>query len=642
MLRYDIKVGTTSDDSVQLDLYSISSRDYYDNPDKVEVNNIWLNDVSLYDGEHVSVVTNHDGEDSFGNRVPNVFSEDITIIHCDNVTKTFSFIGDKYVLLDLLSVEILIENTVMYLRFLFGSWHFFRSWENYGITVEFEYPTEDGTSTIAFDGCQYYTDYELRWMFDKNKEGIDSFMCSVFRNDNYELVEIVNEDERPEKYQVVDEIPETACFTDELYLALRKDYRKNPPCIKWELYEKSCNDGTLMGVSARRLNFRYNDVNNTKEYVEIPRTSVVVPLSLETGNNLYQEQNINDNFVTVQVEEKKNKSPEMEKFVYHPVFNAEGTYYPIHKIKFNLHFRERDNEGWIVKDDGYWNGMSTDSDIYGDVGDADTKQFFSYKNRGRQSDLLSYLGFTDSDVKYQKSKLKKSFLRLSYYDSPDRANQNLLCYSTLFIDTGKLFAKLMRGTGRKGLYVVSGQSGFENRERVVNMKYDDIKVNREPCFPCVLNMNTMNASYEDEDVEEYRLSSQFVVSDRLSHASAEGFYLYLWVDDDNGEIPSDIYMRVEFNHAGYGRIIPFTMPYTDDGTPILDTFAYVTDKWINHGGWGVVANERYSYVHFKYVYDKETKQHVYYPDTDMYGMESYDTTRNELELDLYEAKIKFE
>ena len=64
--------------------------------------------------------------------------------------------------------------------------------------------------------------------------------------------------------------------------------------------------------------------------------------------------------------------------------------------------------------------------------------------------------------------------------------------------------------------------------------------------------------YADYDeIESLRLSSQFVVKDKYSsESSSEGFYLYLWKDMAN-TTPGDIYMRVEFNHAGYGRTIPF-------------------------------------------------------------------------------------
>ena len=247
--------------------------------------------------------------------------------------------------------------------------------------------------------------------------------------------------------------------------------------------------------------------------------------------------------------------------------------------------------------------------------------------------ILIYLGFNDSDVKYQKSKLKKSFLRLSYYDSPNRANQNLLGYATVFMDSGKVFAKMIRGANRKKLYVKSGEE--------TNTKYDNAKVDKEPCFE---NHNELSVEY----VEEFRLSSQIVVSDRLSEASSEGFYMYLWEDNDNGAVPSDVYMRVDFNHAGYGRVVPMTMPYvygTNDNH-VMSIYD-IADKWQNpsaeNWGWGVRANEKYSYIHLKYMYDSDSKRHVYYLDPDTYGTGSYyDSTPDELEINLYEPKIRFQ
>lgn len=57
------------------------------------------------------------------------------------------------------------------------------------------------------------------------------------------------------------------------------------------------------------------------------------------------------------------------------------------------------------------------------------------------SDLVGLLGFTNNDVYYQKSKIGKSFLRFSYYDSIDPQNQTLLATSTVFMDEHSLFKK---------------------------------------------------------------------------------------------------------------------------------------------------------------------------------------------------------
>jgi hypothetical protein len=202
------------------------------------------------------------------------------------------------------------------------------------------------------------------------------------------------------------------------------------------------------------------------------------------------------------------------------------------------------------------------------------------------------------------------------------------------MDSGKLFARKMRGADRKekygstyrGIYVISNQTD--------NNRYNDAKVNTEPCLD--LSKHTL------EDVEERRLSSQIVVADRESDACSEGFYLYLWADNDNGAVPQDLYMRVEFNHAGYGRVIPFTMPYLEGDR--IYSFEDVSDVWLNSEskGWGVQANEKYSYVHFKYKYDRESGKHVYFLDDDTYGQINYaDGTPDEMEINLYEAKIKF-
>ena len=626
-----MNVNSLGEDMLKLDLFSISTHDYYDDETKIEVRSSWTNDIKLYTDENVTVVTTYDGEDSFGNRNPNRFSDVVTVIECDNIEKTFSFIADKYKMLEFSSMNTTITDNVLYLNFQFSSWHYFRSWDSFGITLYVTYPTSTGSSVIVFEGCEFVSETEVKWLYNAGNPNIDDFMCSVFRNDTYEMVGVAEDGEVDEKYVEVDVIPETACFTDELYLKKRVVYRKDPLCEKWNLYEKKCNDGTLLGVTIKRDNFKYQDVNETEEYVDIPLTSINVPISLKCGYDLYQEQNINDKFVSEEVIKNKNSSPEMEKNIYHPVFKTQDGYHVINKIKFNLHFREREREGWVVKSEGYWNGMGENGDFLANVGAVGNKQYFSYANKGRQSDLLTYLGFTDLDVKYQKSKLKQSFLRLSFFDAPNRANQNLLCYSTVFMDSGKLFNKMVRGSGRKKMFIISQQT--------TNLKYDDIKVDREPYF------NGLGyTDYTDEDVETFRLSSQIVVSDRQSDSCSEGFYLYLWTDEDNGKIPSDIYMRVEFNHAGYGRVIPFTMPFAM-GNPYSerDTFTYVQQRWTQNNGWDVITNEKYSYIHFKYVYDEESKQHVYYLDPDTYGLNTYlDETPTELELDLYEPKINFE
>lgn len=631
-------MNTIADTQSELDLFSVACRDYYKDSNKVVVRFIHQSNIPLYVNETVLITNSIERNDNLNGTYTVNESEGFEIVECNNLFKTFSIICDKFQSLKLNGINIVVDNGIMYLHFTFDEWHYFRSWETHGIKFSILF---SNSSSIEFENCEYVSDTELRWRYDANLDNINDFMCYAYGNDTYTCVGYADEDDETlEQYTIVENIPETACFTDELYIRKLIEFQKYPRCVKWELYKKECNDGTIFGMSARRINYKFQDVNMVSAFVTIPIASIPIPIVSNNGYDTYQETNINEKFVKYEVERSKNKIVELEKYVYHPVYRVVNddivSYIPLMKIKFNFHFRQRLEDGWIVDTNGLWNGMGENS-MLGDVTQSNVCKFFSYtpqnpgygNDRGRQSDLLCYLGFSDTDVKFQKSRLKKSFIRLSFYDSPNQVNQNLLSYSIIFLDSGLLFSKMMRGANKNGLYYISGSDS--------ELRYDNAKVNTEPCFP---NHDEISV----EDIENFRLSSQIVVSDRCLNENTSGFYLYLWADNDNVGIPSDVYMRVDFNHAGYGRVIPMTMPFIDDAnTNHILTMEEIYDKWKNHGGWGVRLNEKYSYIHFKYVYDSDTKRHVYYLDTDTYGENyfSVDGTPDELELNLYEPKITF-
>lgn len=343
-----------------------------------------------------------------------------------------------------------------------------------------------------------------------------------------------------------------------------------------------------------------------------------------------------------------------------------------------------------------------------------------------QSDLLSYLGFTNDDVKYQKSKLKKSFLRISFYDSDNIANQNLLHTATIFLDSGDLFAKYIKNIETEDEYKtteavtaqenpkISFKAGSiltsseykklddENRKKcVVNGEllavvggsstdedkytvYDKagMAINREPMRKRALKDSDFGDNIDE--LERLRMSSQIVVTDKnSSKRSSEGFYFYTYKTNDNGVYPSDIYMRVEFNHAGYGRVIPFMMPYIrkseealkDNNSPgykryadvdsehyktqnKIKTFDDICYDWseidIDRGvekehlkddsdiGYSAVRYMKYCHIKWKYRYDKQTQKHIYYLDPDVYGtgVTSENKHGNNIILNLYEGKIR--
>lgn len=342
-----------------------------------------------------------------------------------------------------------------------------------------------------------------------------------------------------------------------------------------------------------------------------------------------------------------------------------------------------------------------------------------------QSDLLSYLGFTNDDVKYQKSKLKKSFLRISFYDSDNIANQNLLHTATIFLDSGDLFAKYIKNIETEDEYkttetvtvqenpkisfpkdsiltsseykklddvnrkkcvvngellaVVGGSSSDEDKYTV----YDKagVAINREPMRKRALKDSDFGDNIDE--LERLRMSSQIVVTDKnSSKRSSEGFYFYTYKTNDNGVYPSDIYMRVEFNHAGYGRVIPFMMPYIrkseealkDNNSPGYKRYADVDSEYCKNRngnkiktfddicydwseididrknnplkddsdiGYSAVRYMKYCHIKWKYRYDKQTQKHIYYLDPDVYGtgVTSENNHGNNIILNLYEGKI---
>ena len=161
---------------------------------------------------------------------------------------------------------------------------------------------------------------------------------------------------------------------------------------------------------------------------------------------------------------------------------------------------------------------------------------------------MTYIGFTNNDVKYQKNKLKKSFLRLMFFDSMSPTNQNLLAYYTVFMDSGGYFSKFVKHVELTDYYKAPADGGRAITDLV------GLRVDREP------TIDERGELIQESTVDEVRLGTRFIISDKYSSdASSEGFYLYLWKDNFEGTVPQDIYMKVEFNHAGFGRTVPLIM-----------------------------------------------------------------------------------
>lgn len=313
-------------------------------------------------------------------------------------------------------------------------------------------------------------------------------------------------------------------------------------CYKWNAFYFVKNNGTCVLFKDPSITENGTIRVTEKDGVELYNRITIaketgywrIPVGFETTqdfSHLYQEQNVNNAFT----EEVKNLVVEsapvidMEKVKYAPYYIdiESGKYKPLTSVTYNLHFRVRDlsKEGWnyIDNDSLYWNSNTTPSNLI----------------QNNISDMLYYLGFTDNDVQNQKMKLKKSFIRLSFYDSKDPLTQKLLYYSTIFVDTGELFGKYIKA---KNELAKNGQ-------------------------------DTGNVVLSSSGLTNHRLDCHFTVCDEyFTEKSSDGFNIYYFPDIVlNAEnVEETIYMKVEFNHAGYGRTIPMILwPKTPKVTPEL-------------------------------------------------------------------------
>lgn len=481
--------------------------------------------------------------------------------------KTFSFFIDKKYTLDvekITNLRVSEENgTITPEQNVFiycNDKHYFDI--NDDITLYFTYINDDGIYTTVDIEFSFFNDTILTTSYDKFKDG---YLFKLF-------------------------------------------FEENLPTSKEEREEK---EGTLKGCQVLRNNFLFTEKTDTTFWSNRSTVSIDIPFSSSFETNLYQMDLIKEKFVDKTKKEVINRIVDLERDVYYPsVYDINNKYsHDIYTIKFNLHFREHRGDDWTVTNDTLWNGVE-DNRINKDITDDNV------------SDLLMFLGFNNEDVRYQRNKLKKSFLRLSYYDSPNPANQNLLMYSTIFVNSGELFSKYARYGEEEGYTLISFD---EKGEYVLSTGKKGIGVDKE----------------YDGFIEEKRLSSQFVVKDKnTSKSSSEGFYLYLWKEDET-PIPQDIYMKVEFNHSGFGRTIPFMMPYSEnsDGEKSIKSFQDIVDDFTNpEQAYTMSDYLKYSYIHLKYVYDVENQKHRYFIDPQTYGTQVV-SQDNELIINLYEAKI---
>lgn len=261
----------------------------------------------------------------------------------------------------------------------------------------------------------------------------------------------------------------------------------------------------------------------TRLCLESGNLRVSVPIAEDFATNLYMEDAL-DAFAKARADDSVNGIVDYEKMRFTPCYESDGGIKLYNSITFKIHLRNRvlDDE-WKVDDGQYWFARPEIT------GPADSIL---------ESDLVSALGFDDTDIYYQKAKVKNTFLRLSFYNSNDRRTQQLLYTAKLYLDSGKLFGKFIKDAEH---YDWIGQIVDDNGDG--REDFEPLYLN----FTCSNSLDTGNTS--------------------------EGFYLYLFpsnLDEDTEEYISagTIYMKAELNNSKYGYTVPLTLPRGCDGEPL--------------------------------------------------------------------------
>lgn len=418
--------------------------------------------------------------------------------------------------------------------------------------------------------------------------------CDIALSTNADTKHLGSDDNFNEKFiKEVEEslIPDVIDMERIKYAPMVCGNNNNERYYKWV----SKNDGVYGSIYTNEwITSANTDENGTK---------IVENVFAYNGNTLCK---IDDTFVydafvgdygSIYREEYDNISNELIIYNYAPTGEIVDDSLTIAtSITFNLHFRKRQEidtssptaelksrkqntpstygnvyvDGWFINEDEaettWWNGMNYSGSV---ITSGDMQTFINAS--GTTSDLMGYLNFVDGDIFYRKKKVSESFIRLTFYNSPNILEQKILFYSTIFFDTNVLYGKYV-----KQLMHLTSNGMLKNAKNS----------NAAIVFS---NDNTVSA----------RIDTKIVVTNECDRTkSSEGFNLYLFAQDrniglENGE--KTIYMKVEFNHAGNGKTLPMIMwPKDENGNFVsLTTHNFIQSLYIPI---------KLSYINGKYIY----------------------------------------
>jgi hypothetical protein len=422
-----------------------------------------------------------------------------------------------------------------------------------------------------------------------------------------------------------------------------------------------------------------NIIDNLTLFANSGYIQLSLPLVMDVALNGMQEDTVKRDLYDVEKEKAINPIVDMEKDVYVPKYinnnkeytGSETIFSPINEIEVNLHFRTRNKDNWKVNE-GYNNPT-----VSGTMDNWFCTDYFPYSgmvsNSGcanvlqNSSDLMGLLWFEDDDVFYQRDNISKSFLRFSYYDSTDPNTQSLLATSTVFMDEHAMFKKYINNARRNinnfaritdepkeitENEVVKYKGSLMNRGSILTEyygKYDKAKKDYE-------SDDFTGNTHDEKDRrnaisgDTMRVSSRFTIRNKYeTDTSSEGFYLYMFREYSENLHPKPIYMKVEFNHAGVGRTIPFIIPmkwsnpnlsgecHPVDSIKLSGETDNVKDIDILKEGYPLSFVYAQTYIPLYAVYDFKNKEYGYVFDKRYVTVED-----DKIRLNLFELKIKDE
>ena len=385
------------------------------------------------------------------------------------------------------------------------------------------------------------------------------------------------------------------------------------------------------------------------DVVKIFNPSFYIKLPLVVGNdisvNTLQEDTLENIFYANEIENSINPYVDMEREIYYPCYKKGNDLLLINELKFDLHFRSRNLDDWKINEDTFTVADKTALQLKCDWNIFDNYADYSLYTDDKKpsihsgvdltyyqpADLLYFLNFNDNDVFYQKSKIAKSFLRLSFFDSMDIANQTLLYSCTVFMNENKLYKTYIDEINKKDNLYVSVSEEINEEEILTSTT---INVYNDTCT------NTNDVTFD----EEKRLAATFSVKNRYeAEESAEGFYLHIFKEYCEKLHENTIYMKVEFNHAGQGRTINFSMPFEYDNKgenpTLLDLSPESGDLETFRQGYPLKELYSHLFIPINVVYDEKNKRYSYYLPS---GLAKNDDKEKIMKFNLYEIKIKDE